>query len=240
MTQSTEMQVLPLIEIDDPGTAKANLPIAEEKLRAAVAGVTEAEAEHTRRLGIEAEDRCAAQYLRDRITETRRAAQETRSKYYTEVYALREAFDAESVAQNLRRLEDAVAFYLGAYAELVEVLQGLHVLDRWQALAALNRAKEVEADALVTLSHLRTVVTLEAAFEAEGRIGFVGQKTQDLLAAAKEALRIALDTEKGLADARAAYDRQQTVRISKGIGVSKSRSLETEHKRCHKISRFTR
>ena len=64
------------------------------------------------------------------------------------------------------------------------------MLDTLEATVSLNRATASELDSMAMVSHLRTVISLEAAFKEE-KIVFIGQRTQELFGAAKEAHRLA-------------------------------------------------
>lgn len=220
MTETDELKLLPLIEVNDPDAAKIQLPEAEDKLRMAGAVREKQEAEYEQRMGVEREDQRAAEYLHRRIAELTGATREKRAEREREIIMMREACDADALAQELRKDEDTLALYGSAHADLIERQQGLHKLDTWEALASLNRAKESEADAMAMVSHLRTIITLEAAFKEEGRCGFVGQRTQELVAAAREAHRVAGVTENALREARANYEKQQAARINLGIITS--------------------
>ncbi len=215
-----QLKLLPLIEIDSPEAAKEQQGPAEAHLRKAIAAREQADAEYEKRLAVEHEDKRAAEYLHGRIAELTPATREKRLKIEHEIVMLREACDAASYAQDLRKDEDMLALYTSAYADLVERQRGLHQLDTMEALLALNDAKASEADAMALLSHIRTVVTLESAFREEGRIGFVGARTQELIAAAREAHRVAGVSVNDLREARANYEKLQNARINKGVITS--------------------
>ncbi len=157
--------------------------------------------EYEKRLEVEREDKRAAEYLHARIAELTGTTREKRATVEHEIIIMREACDAANLALDLRKDEDMLALYTSAYADLVERQRGLHKLDTLEALVALNDAKASEADALALVSHIRTVMTLEAAYREEGRIGFVGARTQELIAAAREAYRVAGVTVNNLREA---------------------------------------
>jgi hypothetical protein len=211
-----DIKLLSFIEVADPALAKDQQGPAEAELRAKTAAREQAETEQQRHVEIEREDNLAAQYLRELTAATR----ELRANSEREVLMLRETSDVASLAQELRKAEDTLSLLTSAYEDLMERQKGLHKLEALDALVALTRTKAFEADAMAIVSHIRTVVTLEAAYEAEGRIGFVGHRTQEMLASAKEAHRIADVTENDAREARAAFSKQQQVRISSGILTS--------------------
>jgi hypothetical protein len=82
---------------------------------------------------------------------------------------------------------------------------------------SLQRVKARELEAMTLLSHIRTVITLAPAFKEQGRIGFVGQRTQELLLAAKEAHRLADVAENNLREMRAAYGKVQDAMANRGM-----------------------
>ncbi len=217
-----DLQALPIFEIKaiEPEVAREQLGHAEAQKSAATEARDQARALVDQRREVEAEDRRAREYLRERIAALTASGRERRAIFQKEVRELRESFDAATVAQQLRTDDDTLRLYLDTHAELVEVLQGLHMLDTLEATVSLNRATASELDSMAMVSHLRTVISLEAAFKEEKKIGFIGQRTQELFGAAKEAHRLAGVSEVTLREARAAYEKQQTARVSAGIITS--------------------
>jgi hypothetical protein len=214
--------MLPFIEIEatDPEVIKDQLSQAEAKLRTATALREEWSAKVERLMEVEREDGRAGKYLQARIGELTVTARELRATLHQKVRKEREACDAGSVAQELRRIDDSLALYTSAYGELVEVLQGLHSLNTLEAKVSENNAIASEGDAMALVSHIRSVIAIQSVFKEEGRVGFVGQRTQELRAIATEAWRVAQVSENTYRGARARYEKQQQQRVSTGMITS--------------------
>ena len=75
----------------------------------------------------------------------------------------------------------------------------------------------MEAHSAALLSHVQTVASLGPAFEAEGAVGIIGARTEALRADAATADKRYERAKEAARDARAAYERQQAARISRGI-----------------------
>jgi|SRR6185437_12925459 len=212
-----ELNALPVIEIDNPATAKQQLPAAEASLRAASAAQEQAEALKTERLEVEAEDRRAEDFLRKEIDAHTEARKDKYAKVNHELRALRESCDVKSLAQDLKADEDTLALLTNVRADLIERLMPLHKLETLESEVALSYAKASEADLLALVSHIRTVIRLEDAYKEEGRIGFIGQRTQELIGIARDLREAAAQTENRYREARAAFEKQQAALVSRGI-----------------------
>jgi|ERR1039457_6689478 hypothetical protein len=217
MEPTEQIQLLDLIEIDNPEAAAQQEAEAQTKLRAVTGTREELEAKEAVCLEAEAKDTRAASYLHTRIAELAPTAHTARADGEHEIITNLQDCDAHALAQYVCGVENTLNLYSSAYSDLVERQQGLHRLETMEIRVSLQRVKARELEAMTLLSHIRTVITLAPAFKEQGRIGFVGQRTQELLLAAKEAHRLADVAENNLREMRAAYGKVQDAMANRGM-----------------------
>jgi DNA-binding Xre family transcriptional regulator len=134
-----------------------------------------------------------------------------------EIYALRESFALEAQASRLDKLCNAVAYLDSEYDYLLSVKRGADEILFLDALEQLALCKALEGHSAAQCSHVATVASLGPVYEAEGGIGLIGARTETLRAEAAAADQRYESSKLAAREARGAYQRQQSARISTGL-----------------------
>jgi chemotaxis protein histidine kinase CheA len=142
---------------------------------------------------------------------------QTRSEVREEFHSLREHFALEDQATRIRRLTDAVNFLDCERDHMLCVKRGADEIFFLDALENLAQAKAAEAHSAALCSHVTTVAALADVYEAEGGLGILGTRTLQLKAAAATLTKQCESARNASRDARLAYEKQQSARISTGL-----------------------
>ena len=145
------------------------------------------------------------------------------SASYTEVYEMRSACDIEGVGSLLRKKKDAIDFVDSAYNYLLQVKEPLDQIARLDSLVDQAIAEHAELAQAAVLSRMRTIAALGPILETEGgEVGIIGKGTERLRSAAQDALKRVESAKEAARDARLAFDRAESARISTGIVTTKN------------------
>ena len=220
MEIDSKQQILDVLNDLHPKEAINMLPHVKGQYTARVENTRKAQAEAARLQAAREDNDSIMKFLATKHQELIAEQDKLRSTLRQELYALRADFAVEGQTARVRKLADAVAYFDTELDFFVHVKRGADEIFHLDSLELLALANAMEAHSAALLSHVQTVASLGPAFEAEGAVGIIGARTEALRAdaaaldkryeAAKEAAR----------NARAAYERQQATRISRGIITS--------------------
>lgn len=145
------------------------------------------------------------------------------SDSYTEVYEMRSNCDIEGIGSLLRKKIDAIEFVDAGYDFLLRQKQPQDEIALLDSLVDKARAEHAELTQAAVLSRMRTIAALGPILETEcGEVGIIGAGTERLRSAAQLALKRVETAQAAAKDARLAFDRAESARISVGILTSKN------------------
>jgi hypothetical protein len=219
------LNALQCLEDENPASAKEQESRALADLQTKISAREQIEAQEAALQQVEIGDKEAVAALREQITAMTSAVREKRQRCYEEIRNTPETCDVRSLAQELRTDDDVIALMMSSYAEAIEVVVDQHRLETMEVQATLYRARANEISAAATLGQLQTLATLGPASRLEGRIAFIGARTQELLAAATEQDRLADAAASAYQATRAAVEAKLRARDSHGpiTGVTVTR-----------------
>jgi hypothetical protein len=141
-----------------------------------------------------------------------------RSASNTELYELRSDCDVEGIGSLLRKKIDAIEFVDAAYNYLLLVKDPLDGLDFQDSLVNEGKAEYGELSQAALFSRMKTIALLGPIREIEGNeIGIIGAGSNRLKCAAQAALKRVETMKADARDARLAFDRAESARISTGL-----------------------
>ncbi len=139
----------------------------------------------------------------------------------SEIYAMHDDCDVEAVSGMLRKKEDAVNFVDAAYSFLLEVKNPADTIVWLDALANEAEAEHSAICAAARLNRTRTIAALGPIRESEGgAIGVIGGATERLKEQAKVAYKRIDSARNAAREARLAYEKAQSARVSRGMILS--------------------
>jgi hypothetical protein len=157
-------------------------------------------------------------YLRDAQTTLTRALGELRITSRAELDALRGACNIEDISALIARKSTAVAYVDSEYDHMLTVQAPADHILLLDALANEASAEWSEVSAAAALSRVRTLAALGPVIALEGaNVGFIGAATEALREQARILAKKVETARNAARDARIAYDRMQSARISRGI-----------------------
>jgi len=218
----SKQQVLDMLAPElTPEEAQTYLPQAQAQLKEHQRELEKAKAESARLKAIVDANAESARFLASKsaVLSVERDALKAASR--DEIFAMRDDCDVEGVSGMLRKKTDAVDFVDGAYSFLVEVKAPADTIIWLDALAQQACAEHSEICAAARLNRTRTIIALGPVMESEGgEIGLIGGVTERLKEDAQAAYK-RIDMARNTArEARLAYERVQSARVSKGIITS--------------------
>jgi hypothetical protein len=106
-----------------------------------------------------------------------------------------------ALSERLRPLEYQISFITDAQDRL-EVRIAAARLRRLEAARESRKVESLKAQLMAAVSHGRTIAAMKAVFDEEGAVAVVGQRTEALRAAAREAMRKVIAAENELREER--------------------------------------
>jgi hypothetical protein len=220
MEFNNKQEILDVLNDLTPTEAINMLPHVKEQYATRVANTRKAEAEAARLQAVCEDNDGILKFLATGHQELIAKQDKLRTDLRQELYALRADFAVEGQTARVRKLADAVAYFDAELDFFVYVKRGADEIFHLDSLELLALSNALEVHSAALLSHVSTVAALGPAYEGEGSLGVIGVRTERLRSeaaildkryeAAKEAAR----------SARAAYERQQAARVSRGIITS--------------------
>ena len=138
----------------------------------------------------------------------------------TEFFALRAAFNLDEVSSLIQRKSGTAEYVDREYDFLLTVKRGADYILLLDAIANQRSAECSEMSAMAVLSRIKTIIALGPVIESEGDCGFIGAATEKLREEAQVLAKTTEVAQNTARDARLAYERQQSARISRGIITS--------------------
>jgi len=218
----SKQQVLDMLALErTPDEAGRYLPVVQEELAESQRELEKAKAESARLKAIVDANAESARFLASKSAALSAERDEMKTNLRNEIYAMRDDCDLEGVSAMLRKKTDAVDFVDAAYSFMVEVKAPADTIVWLDALANQACAEHSEICAAARLSRTRTIIALGPVMESEGgQVGLIGGVTERLREDAQAAYK-RIDVARNTArEARLAYDRVQSARVSKGIITS--------------------
>lgn len=198
--------------------AEQHLPVAQGNYKERVAETNAAKVATKACLAVCDANGDAARFLRATQGKTSAERDKLKTVLRTELYELRDTCDIGANSSLLRQQSDAIEFLDSSYDFLMTVKEPSDNILYLDALENEARAEHSEASAAAALSRVKTIIALAPVIELEGGdVGLIGAATEALRDQVKvlaKRIEMAADAAR---NARIAYDRQLSARISRGM-----------------------
>jgi hypothetical protein len=218
----SKQQVLDVLAPElTPEEATTYLPLAQAQFAEQTREHEKAKAQTAQCKDVCDQNKDTARFLSSKSATLTAERDELKTASRAELFAMHGDCDVEGVSGMLRKKEDAVNFVDAAYSFLLEVKSPADTIVWLDALANEAEAEHSAICAAAVLSRTRTIAALGPVMQSEGgAIGVIGGATERLREQAKVAYKRIENARNAARDARLAYERTQSARVSKGIVTS--------------------
>lgn len=204
-----------------PDEAKQYLPFADGKYHQCILDHDAANNVTDKCQEVLDDDDATLRYIRDTQPAESAELGKLKADFEVEFHETRGAFNLNDACWLIRRKLDVADFRDAYYDKLLTVIRPAHHILYLDAVENQLRAECSEMAAAAALSRVKTIAALGPVIALEGsNIGVIGAFTENLRSQVQVLAKKIEVARNAARDARIAYDRQQTARISRGIITS--------------------